>query len=408
MEAASMDETDRPIGERIAIYRRRRGISQAVLAGLVGRSESWLSQVERGARSVDRLSVLIDMAKVLKVDVAMLTGQPFKLGPNGSPELDETDAIRKAILEYHDPGDEHRPERDLLSIEQAVHDAQVLYQQAHYARVGSLAPLLIRQAEVASKGSRGDDERQAFAVLAMTYNLVTALLSRTGDTELGWITADRAIAAAQRAEDPELIAVGMYRLGHVMTRAGRVEEAHSIATAAPASTGIASSSTPGAISLRGSLALIAAISAARRDDRREVLVLLRHATQLADELGEDRNDHWTAFGPSNVRIHATSAAVELGDPNDALINGETVDVDALAPGLLGRRSQVHIDRAWAYGQHRNDPATVLSLLEAERIAPEAIRFNVVARELLRECLKRERRTATPGLRGLATRVGVLT
>jgi transcriptional regulator with XRE-family HTH domain len=109
MEAGSMDETDRPIGERIAIYRRRRGISQAVLAGLVGRSESWLSQVERGARSVDRLSVLIDMAKVLKVDVATLTGQPFKLGPNGSPEVDKSDAIRKAILEYHGPMDEPSP-----------------------------------------------------------------------------------------------------------------------------------------------------------------------------------------------------------------------------------------------------------------------------------------------------------
>jgi ribosome-binding protein aMBF1 (putative translation factor) len=42
-------------GERIAVYRRRRGLSQAALAGLVGRSESWLSQVERGIRSVDRL-----------------------------------------------------------------------------------------------------------------------------------------------------------------------------------------------------------------------------------------------------------------------------------------------------------------------------------------------------------------
>ncbi len=39
------------LGERIAAYRRRRrrGLSQAALAGLVGRSESWLSQVERGA-----------------------------------------------------------------------------------------------------------------------------------------------------------------------------------------------------------------------------------------------------------------------------------------------------------------------------------------------------------------------
>lgn len=38
----------RGIGDRIAAYRKRRGLSQAALAGLVGRSESWLSQVERG------------------------------------------------------------------------------------------------------------------------------------------------------------------------------------------------------------------------------------------------------------------------------------------------------------------------------------------------------------------------
>ncbi|WP_412748154.1 helix-turn-helix domain-containing protein [Krasilnikovia sp. M28-CT-15] len=32
-----------PVGERIAAFRRRRGLSQAALAGLVGRSESWLA-----------------------------------------------------------------------------------------------------------------------------------------------------------------------------------------------------------------------------------------------------------------------------------------------------------------------------------------------------------------------------
>jgi len=46
-------------GERIARARRRRGLSQAVLAGLVGRSESWLSQVERGKRGIDSYSVLV-------------------------------------------------------------------------------------------------------------------------------------------------------------------------------------------------------------------------------------------------------------------------------------------------------------------------------------------------------------
>lgn len=39
-----MTPSDRePTGQRIARARRRRGLSQAVLAGLVGRSESWLS-----------------------------------------------------------------------------------------------------------------------------------------------------------------------------------------------------------------------------------------------------------------------------------------------------------------------------------------------------------------------------
>jgi transcriptional regulator with XRE-family HTH domain len=47
---------DGDVGQRIAQAKRRRGLSQAVLAGLVGRSESWLSQVERGKRGVDSQS----------------------------------------------------------------------------------------------------------------------------------------------------------------------------------------------------------------------------------------------------------------------------------------------------------------------------------------------------------------
>jgi transcriptional regulator with XRE-family HTH domain len=70
-----MTPSDRePTGQRIARARRRRGLSQAVLAGLAGRSESWLSQVERGKRGVDSHSVLVRLAEVLRVDVEELTG----------------------------------------------------------------------------------------------------------------------------------------------------------------------------------------------------------------------------------------------------------------------------------------------------------------------------------------------
>ncbi len=61
-------------GQRIARARRRRGLSQAILAGLVGRSESWLSQVERGKRGIDSHSVLTGLAEILRVDVAEITG----------------------------------------------------------------------------------------------------------------------------------------------------------------------------------------------------------------------------------------------------------------------------------------------------------------------------------------------
>ncbi len=61
---------------RIAACRKRRGTTQGALAGLVGRSESWLSQVERGLRTVDRLSVLQRLADVLDVSVETLTGEP--------------------------------------------------------------------------------------------------------------------------------------------------------------------------------------------------------------------------------------------------------------------------------------------------------------------------------------------
>src|SRR6187549_1274426 len=88
------------LGARIAAYRRRRGLSQAALAGLVGRSESWLSQVERGVRSVDRLTVLLDMAKILHVEVEALTGRPWQYAPNGTTLVDSLDDIRRAFVRY--------------------------------------------------------------------------------------------------------------------------------------------------------------------------------------------------------------------------------------------------------------------------------------------------------------------
>ncbi|MEU0519733.1 helix-turn-helix transcriptional regulator [Streptosporangium sp. NPDC006007] len=48
---------DKIIGRRIEKGRRRRGLYQGELGAEVGRSESWVGQVERGIISLDSVSM---------------------------------------------------------------------------------------------------------------------------------------------------------------------------------------------------------------------------------------------------------------------------------------------------------------------------------------------------------------
>ena len=396
-----MDQT-RHIGERIAYYRNKRGLSQAVLAGMVGLSVSWLSQLERGERNADKLSVLLPMARALRVDLATLVGEPVDFTPRAGPTLNAIDRIRAAMTDYLPPDDDQAV--DLETLRSVALEVVGLYQAAEYDKAASLMPTTVETVDTAVATTEGDDHQQALAIAALTNQIAAALFSRTGQTDLGWVAADRSIHAAQQADDIELVTAGIYRLGQIMLRAGQNEEAYRLADTSLQA--VEDVDTPSAQSLHGSLLLTAAIAASRLDDRREATKLLSRAQQIAEGLGGDRNDHWTAFGPTNVQIHATSAAVNLGDPSDVIIQGEQVETDNLPDELRGRRSQVYIDMAWAYSQHRNDTAAVLSLMEAERLAPQAVRFNPRARDLIQTALHRSRKNTIPGLDGLAERAGV--
>src|SRR5271166_2544648 len=63
------------LGRKIATERRRRGLSQPELARMVDRSVAWVSQVERGVRKVDRMSVLESLADALEVPLAELAAE---------------------------------------------------------------------------------------------------------------------------------------------------------------------------------------------------------------------------------------------------------------------------------------------------------------------------------------------
>ena len=63
------------LGRKIAAERRRRGLSQAELARILRRSVAWVSQVERGVRRVDRMSVLETIAIALEIPLVELAAE---------------------------------------------------------------------------------------------------------------------------------------------------------------------------------------------------------------------------------------------------------------------------------------------------------------------------------------------
>ena len=334
-----------PIGERIAIYRRRRGLTQLVLAGLIGRSESWLSQVERGIRPIDRLSVLIDIAHVLKVNVTDLTGQPFSLAPNGGFENDAVHAIRHALTRYDvipailDPAHhKHAAAPDVASLQRLLQRAWQLRQAARYSELGAVLAPLMADTERATRELEGTGRLAAFAVLAETYHVTAMALKKFGENELAWIAADRGVLAAERAEAPLLMAVSARAVGQVFMSARRLDEADSVSAAAlTALEPRLGNPSPEHLSIWGALLLTRAMIAARKNDRPTAQQFIGEAQAIAGRLGQDRNDFWTIFGPTNVAIHAVSVDVELGDPAAGLRKAPNVDPSRLSPELVERR-----------------------------------------------------------------------
>jgi transcriptional regulator with XRE-family HTH domain len=395
------------VGQRIARARRRRGLSQAVLAGLIGRSESWLSQVERGKRTVDSHVVLTRLSEVLRVDIAELT-DPASQDDAGPRLYKGAAAIKQAMMRYDSlsgmiSGSYDKSSCDAANLTGRTRAAYHRYQATRYEEAGRLIPGLIRDAEAAD--SDKPDMPQA---RALVYDTTAALLNRVGEYGLAWVAADRAVAAATQSGQPLLVALSAYRLAYVLPTHRHASEAVEVAmSAAGALERAMTSPSSEYLSIYGGLHLAAASAAATSYDTSLVPTLLQKARAVAERLGEDANFLGTAFGPVNVAIHTLSVSVRLADSRTAVKIGESLDAEVIPPGLIGRRTQVHLDLARAYCLRRHDAAAVNALLAAERLSPQLVRFDEPTRELITGLLHREHRPSTPELRPLARRAGII-
>ncbi|WP_267594398.1 hypothetical protein [Carbonactinospora thermoautotrophica] len=95
--------------------------------------------------------------------------------------------------------------------------------------------------------------------------------------------------------------------------------------------------------------------------------------------------------------------MELRRPGEALRAADRLDPDDIAS--VPRRSRHLIEVARAHHQRDERLATLLLLDKAERTAPETVRYNGFARDMMLDLLAQPPTAARAEVRALAARVG---
>jgi transcriptional regulator with XRE-family HTH domain len=396
------------VGQRIRALRMRRGMTQEVLAGLVGKSESWLKQVENGRLQQNpRLPILLQLAEALRVrDLSELTGNqsmPVRMftGP-GHPALE---AVRAAInFAPLLPVGTVQPLTTLRARLDAAWQARHAAPD-HRTILGELLPDLLRDAQLAAVLYRDADRRRALVLLAETYGLAQMFLAYQPAQDLLWRVADRALLAAQESEDPLALTCATWFLIAAHRDAGDFEAAQDLNQRALAA--VEPAMSEGNTDLRamwGALSFELAFTSARLGKRGEAWLHWEEAARVAERLPETYYQPWTSFSRVIMAPHAVTIAVELHQSGESARQAETA-LTAPIPSRP-RRGRHLIEVARAHLLQR-DHAAVLGTLElAQQTAPETIKYNGYARRMTMELIDGPA-SLRPQARALADLIGLL-
>ncbi|MCG0285206.1 helix-turn-helix domain-containing protein [Streptomyces sp. PSAA01] len=206
-----MVASDLPIGDRIRHYRGER--RQDVVAGLVGISPDYLSQIERGLK-IPSLPILYAIAQELGVATAALladTPAPSRVPPDTTES-----AIVQTLMGYGPP--RSAPAAEPTALRERLESAWRAWQSSptRFTDMAGVLPNLIADAEHAARTRRTADDtgtrRDVMRVTADLYFLLRSYLRRTGRVDLSMMAADRAVRAAEEADDPLRIAAAQWNL----------------------------------------------------------------------------------------------------------------------------------------------------------------------------------------------------
>ncbi|MFD8394036.1 helix-turn-helix domain-containing protein [Streptomyces sp. NPDC059680] len=403
------------LGPRVKELRRAAGMSQSDLAAAMGRSESWVSQVERGVQPVERLSVLQALADALNVPVRELRPDAppaEEAEPEAQARNNDLDGLRVALTGHPALGSLFQqppaePTPSVADFRQQVDEAWTLVHASSYAALSDHLAKLLPSIETAVRHAPAGDRTELHSLRAKAYQVAAASFTRQDQADAAWIAADRALQAAELAGQPLEVVASLFRMAHAFMRQQHMEQAEQAAKSAVAvmaPRAEAPACPPEELSLLGAMNLVLAVINAREGNRAQTHEHIEQARGIAARLGDDRNDFDTEFGPTNVEVHAVSTAVELGDAGLALEVAHDVDTSGLSPE---RQSRFLLDVARAHAQRRHVGEATAAILEAEALAPEQIQDHHLAREVIRDLIQLSGSRVPEALRDLAERSAVL-
>jgi len=294
---------------------------------------------------------------------------------------------------------------DLTALTAAVNSARLQYQDCRYSALIRHLPQLLARLDAACLLLDGEARRRAFVLCADAYHVAAGLLLKLNDQGLAYLAADRSMRAAQASDDPVAVGASARIVTHTLMNGGHLHAATTTATghAARLDRNV-SSPTPDSLSVYGSLLLRGAIAAAQQDKRQTAHELMSEADGAARQLGADGNFRWTAFGPTNARLHRVSVAVTLGDAGAAVDVARSIDLSAIT--VTERKASLLIDTARAFLQWGRHEKAYTALRSAEEVAHEEVAGRPSVHLLIRQLIT----TAPPSIRRaaeqFATQIGV--
>jgi transcriptional regulator with XRE-family HTH domain len=398
-------------GKLVATLRKQRHMSQKALADAVGRSDSWVSQVERGVYPVERVGLLQSLADALDVPLAQLRNglpdaQPALTGIPKPPIL--TNARR--LLTNSTLGNpylfgELTTDLDLESADTALADARERMQATTQDEqlLNEDLPTLVEKLTAQSERADAHPTADAFRTrLVGAYQLIAIGLSDRLEFDAAWLAAEKAVSAAEQTNQPAVQHAARHVMSDLFIRSNQLDYAQYVTRIAqgalrrdPHSARRDTKFQVLDAALAAQLAEITALNDNRAGAREHLTTAQKGTNGLTDE----HTIHGVVFGPRIADLCALTIALHFGDAGEALDIAHTIQPDALTPE---RQYEYWLATAHAHTLRRQTQDAVTALRHCEQLLPDELRRNRFAQETVALLAVLLGRSASRELAGLHT------